>query len=121
MEGGREEEARVFLPLILCFLWRLSQERHLPHRCLLFDESVLVPPSAHKPWLSSLKHDSSFLFASTSPVWLSSFSVTCSNQSTLKEINPEHSLKGLMLELQYFGHLIQKSPFIGKDPDPRKD
>ena len=29
-----------------------------------------------------------------------------SNQSILKEINPEHSLEGLMLKLQYFGHLI---------------
>ena len=32
-----------------------------------------------------------------------------SNQSTLKEINPEYSLEGLMLRLkvQYFGHLTQ--------------
>ena len=31
-----------------------------------------------------------------------------SNQSTLKEINPEYSLEGLMLKLkfQYFGHLM---------------
>ena len=28
------------------------------------------------------------------------------NQSILKEINPEYSLKGLMLKLQYFGHPI---------------
>ena len=34
-----------------------------------------------------------------------------SNQSTLKEINLEYSLEGLMLKLklQYFGHLMQKS------------
>ena len=33
-----------------------------------------------------------------------------SNQSTLKEISPEYSLEGLMLEpkLQYFSHLMQK-------------
>ena len=33
-----------------------------------------------------------------------------SNQSILKEINPEYSLEGLMLKLklQYFGHLIQR-------------
>ena len=33
-----------------------------------------------------------------------------SNQSTLKEINPEYSLEGLMLKLklQYFGHLMQR-------------
>ena len=29
-----------------------------------------------------------------------------SNQSILKELNPEYSLEGLMLKLQYFGHLI---------------
>ena len=26
----------------------------------------------------------------------------------LKEINPEYSLEGLMLKLQYFGHLMQR-------------
>ena len=30
------------------------------------------------------------------------------NQSTLKEISPEYSLEGLMLKLQYFGHLIRR-------------
>ena len=29
-----------------------------------------------------------------------------SNQSTLKEINPEYSLEALMLKLQYSGHLM---------------
>src|SRR5574337_1033769 len=29
-----------------------------------------------------------------------------SNQSVLKEINPEYSLEGLMLKRQYFGHLM---------------
>ena len=39
-----------------------------------------------------------------------------SNQSTLKDINPECSLEGLMLKLklQYFGHLIQKANSLGK-------
>ena len=34
-----------------------------------------------------------------------------SNQSTLKEINPEYSLEGLLLQLklQYFGHLMQRA------------
>ena len=33
-----------------------------------------------------------------------------SNQSILKEINPEYSLEGLMLKLKlrYFGHLMQR-------------
>ena len=30
-----------------------------------------------------------------------------SNESILKEINPEYSSEGLMLKLQYFGHLVQ--------------
>ena len=39
-----------------------------------------------------------------------------SNQSVLKEINPEYSLKGLMLKLklQYFGHLMQRSDSLEK-------
>ena len=38
----------------------------------------------------------------------------------IKEINPEYSLEGLMLKLQYFGHLMntddsmEKSPMLGK-------
>ena len=36
---------------------------------------------------------------------------TRSNQSILKEINPEYSLEGLLLKLklQYFGHLMQRA------------
>ena len=34
--------------------------------------------------------------------------------STLKEINPEYSLEGLMLKLQYFGHLMQKTDSLEK-------
>ena len=46
-----------------------------------------------------------------------------SNQSILKEINPEYSLEGLMLKLklQSFGHLMVKSLLIRKDPDAGKD
>ena len=29
-----------------------------------------------------------------------------SNQSILKDINPEYSLEGLMLKLQYFDHMM---------------
>ena len=32
-----------------------------------------------------------------------------SNQSMVKEISPEYSLEGLMLKLQYFGHLMQRT------------
>ena len=35
-------------------------------------------------------------------------------KSILKEINPEYSLEGLMLKLQYFGHLIQGADSLEK-------
>ena len=39
-----------------------------------------------------------------------------SNQSMLKEINPEYSLEGLMLKLklQYFGHMMQTTDSLEK-------
>ena len=51
-----------------------------------------------------------------------------SNQSILKEISPEHSLKELMLKLklQYFGHLmrransLEKTLMMGKIEDRRR-
>ena len=49
-----------------------------------------------------------------------------SNQSLLKEINHEYSLKGLKLKLQYFGLLMQiadsveKTLMLGKIEDKRK-
>ena len=51
-----------------------------------------------------------------------------SNQSTLKEINPEYSLEGLMLKLklQYFGHLMRRTDsfemalMLGKVEDRRR-
>ena len=51
-----------------------------------------------------------------------------SNQSILKEINPEYSLEGLMLmlKLQYFGHLmrradsLEKTLFLGKTEGRRR-
>ena len=48
------------------------------------------------------------------------------NQSILKEINPEYSLQGLMLKLQYFCHLMQrtdsleKTLILGKIEDRRR-
>jgi len=51
-----------------------------------------------------------------------------SNQSILKEISPEYSLKGLMLKLkfQYFGHLMritdsfEKTLILGKTEGRRR-
>ena len=36
------------------------------------------------------------------------------NQSILKEFNPEYPLEGLMLKLQYFGHLMRRSDSLEK-------
>ena len=46
-----------------------------------------------------------------------------SNQSILREINPEYSLEGLLLKLklQYFGHLMRTDDSFGKVPDVEKD
>ena len=49
-----------------------------------------------------------------------------SNQSILKETNPEYSSEGLMLKLQYFGHLMQRvnsqerTLMLGKIEDRRR-
>ena len=37
-----------------------------------------------------------------------------SNQSILKEISPEYSLEGLMLKVQYFGHLMRRTDSLEK-------
>ena len=44
------------------------------------------------------------------------WTVRRSNQSILKEINPEYSFEGLMLrlKLQYFGHLMQRADSLEK-------
>ena len=44
------------------------------------------------------------------------------NQSILKEVSPEHTLEGLMLELQlqYFGHLMWKTDSLEKTQMPGK-
>ena len=46
-----------------------------------------------------------------------------SNQPILKEISPEYSLEGLILKLklQYFGHLMQRTDWLEKNPDAGKD
>ena len=44
-----------------------------------------------------------------------------SNQSILKEISPEYSLEGLLLKLQYLGHLLQRADSLEKDSNAGKD
>jgi len=54
-------------------------------------------------------------------LWRVPWTARRSNQSILKEINPEYLLKGLMLKLQYFGSPNMKNQLTGKDPDAGKD
>ena len=42
------------------------------------------------------------------------WTVRRSNQLILKEISPEYSLEGLMLKLQYFGHLMGRTDSLEK-------
>ena len=54
------------------------------------------------------------------------WTVRRSNQSILKEINPKYLLEGLLLKLQYFGHLMQtvdsleKTLILGKIKGKRR-
>ena len=54
------------------------------------------------------------------------WTVRRANQSILKEINPEYSLEGLILKLQYFGHLmlrtdsLEKTLMLGKTEGGRR-
>ena len=50
------------------------------------------------------------------------WTVRRSNQSILKEINPDYSLEGLMmkLKLQYFGHMMQRADSLEKILMPGK-
>ena len=55
-----------------------------------------------------------------------SWTARYSSQSVLKEINPEYSSEGLILKLQYFGHLmgradsLEKTPTLGKIEGSRR-
>ena len=47
-------------------------------------------------------------------LWRVSWTARRSNQSILKEINSEYLLEGLMLKLQYFGHLMRRADSLEK-------
>ena len=49
-------------------------------------------------------------------LWRIPWTARRSNQSILKEINPEYSLEGLRLKLklQYFGHLLRRTDSLAK-------
>ena len=56
------------------------------------------------------------IFPRLSDIYIYVWTARRTNQSILKEINPEYSLEGLMLnlKLQYFGHLMQRAGSLEK-------
>ena len=72
--------------------WRAAVHAITKSRTWLSDWTELMNPGVHVSFQISV-----FVFRS--------------NQSSLKEINPEYSLEGwtLKLKLQYFGHLMQRA------------
>ena len=89
-------------------------------------------PSSHV-WIWELDHKSEHRTIDAFELWcwrrLLSLPWTArrSNQSILKEFSAEYSLEGLMLKLQYFGHLMwradsfEKTLMLGKIDDKRWD
>ena len=77
----------------------------------LASTTLLAAPSCSHCFITGSQ---SCLF-STSPLLLRvPWTAKRSNQSILKEINPEHSLEGLTLKLKYFGYLIQRADSLEK-------
>ena len=86
-----------------------------PGQCL----GTVHSDSTQQILLSSLPHSltpRATVYLASAFVWIA----RRSNQSLLKEINPEYSLGGLMLKLklQYFGHLMRRNNSLEKDPEP---
>ena len=94
------------------------------NRALHIPGSILVLPSSTTP--RARRAATWGLRASSNPT--SNRNSRRSNQSILKEINPEYSLEGLMLKLklQYFGHLmprtdsLEKTLMLGKTEGKRR-
>ena len=76
--------------------------------------------SSSHAWMSELDHKDSFEMWFWRRLLIVPWTERRSNQSILKEINPEYLLEGLMLKLklQYFGHLmlraLKKTLMLGK-------
>ena len=83
--GSRVEEWLLFYHTPLCFLNKAQYRRIDAFELWCWRRLLRVPWTARR-----------------------------SNQSILKEINPEFSLEGLMLKLQYFGHLMQRTDSFEK-------
>ena len=83
----------MFFPVVMygCEIWTIRKAE-----CRRID--------AFELWCSSLKRR----------LFRIPWTARRSNQSIVKEISPEYSLEGLMLKLQYFGYLMQRTDSLEK-------
>ena len=74
----------------------------------------LIPVDSHSFYMAMLPLHPMLII--TDNLFICYLTVRRSNQSILKEINPEYSLEGLMLKLklQYFDHLMQRTDSLEK-------
>ena len=86
------------------WIMKKTEPRELMLQIVVLEKTTLPPP----------------LFSSLENTSESPLDTRRSNQSVLKQINPEYSLLGLMLKLQSFGHLMGRAG-SRKDPDAGKD
>ena len=103
-------------------LWQcIKKQRHHFANKLVYSQSYDFSSSHVQMW--ELDHKESwspridvFEFWCWRRLWSIPWTARRSNQSILKEINPEYSLEGLILKLkfQYFGHLIRRANSLEK-------
>ena len=120
-------ETHASILQIVFFIWSiiLTQEWHMPSLYATYSQSYGFPVVmwVSHVWMWKLDHKDGWAPKNDA------FKLWCwrrflrvpwiarkSNQSILKQINPEYSSEGLMLKpkLQYFGHLMQRTDSLEK-------
>ena len=107
--------------------WRQGRPSTLQHRSPRFQSPQYYPSSeshgfsSSHGWMWKLDHKEDwasknwyFRTVVLERVLTVPWTVRRSNQSISKEVNSEYSLEGLMLKLQYFGHLMQRANSLEK-------
>ena len=105
----------------------LGRKADKPRQCLQRHHFAHKGPSSQScgfcsshVWMWELNHKGWMLKNDTFELWCwrkllrVPWTARRSNQSILKEINPEYSLEELILKLQYFGHLMRRTDLVEK-------
>jgi len=110
----------------ICHLIKvMSKWQHIKKQRHHFADKGLYNPSYHfsssQEWMWELDHKEGwepknwcFQTVELEKTLESLMTAKRSNQSNLKEINPDYSLEGLKLKLWYFGHLMQRANSLEK-------